>query len=184
MYITRQKIYFFLINLVLINFITITLLAAQLQATSSLHRPIIIWDLGGVALQTDYKKAVSAVGLKNIITSLVAYKLLKRGFHPADAQKHSFTFMDWRRGCPPHTAAYNGSLPLPLDMREVMKGQTTSTAMEAAVCADCDAHSDYFVKYHNSQNSAREIVKGTMRCMLPENLVEIQAVNPKVLKLI
>lgn len=182
---SNQIIFFTLAGLILASIVTIILIATnQDQATYISHKPVIIWDLGGVALQTNRKKAVPVIGAGVGAARWLAYSLLGHGFHPANAQKAAFEFMDWRRGNPPQTTAKNGDLPLPLDIREVMKGEKTASELVAAVCTDCDKYPDYFVKNHNSNNSAREIVKGAVRCLLPENLVKIQEVNPKILELV
>lgn len=184
--IKSKKLHFFtLAGLILASIATLVLFAAShTQREPIEHKPVIIWDLGDVCLQTNRKKATPIVGLSNSIARFLAYKVLKRGFDPADTQQVMFEFMDFRRGNPPHTAAKHRNLPLPLDMREIMKGEKTATEMVESVCEDCDLRSDYFVKYHNSNQSAREMVKGALRCLLPKNLVKIQEVNPQVLELV
>lgn len=175
----KQVLFFTLIGLILASVI-----ANQEQVTNFSHKPVIIWDLGGVALQTNRKKAVPVIGATVGATRWLAYNLLGHGFHPAEAQKAAFEFMDWRRGNPPHTAAKNGDIPLPLDMREVLKGITSPSEVAESICKDCDKHANYFVENYKSNNSAREMVKGVIRCLLPENLVKIQEVNPKTLELV
>jgi FMN phosphatase YigB (HAD superfamily) len=182
---SKKLLFFTIAGLILASIITIALIAtSQFQRETTDRKLVIIWDLGDVCLQTNRKKATPIVGLSNSIARFLAYKVLKRGFDPADTQQIMFEFMDFRRGNPPHTAAKHRNLPLPLDMREIMKGEKTATEMVESVCEDCDLQADYFVKYHNSDNSGREMVKGALRCLLPENLVKIQEVNPQVLELV
>lgn len=182
---SKNLLFFTLAGLILASIATLVLIAtSHTQSTKINHKPVIIWDLGDVTLQTSRKKATPIVGLSNSIARFLAYKILKRGFDPADTQQVMFEFMDFRRGNPPHTAAKHRNLPMPLDMREIMKGEKTATEMVNAACADCDLLADYFVKYHNSNNSARQMIKGALRCLLPENLVQIQEVNPIMLELV